>query len=133
MQKESIVQIFAAGTSDNCLAAFISAGFSSKILLSAPEILVRISAAAAFVKVTIRSLSISTGLFSSVISFITLSTRTAVLPEPAAAETSTFLFLALIALCCCFVHSGNSTPPSKFLLLLYRHIPAFHVFQSFFC
>ena len=78
-------------------------------LVSDFEILLRISAAAAFVNVTISSLSISTGFYSSVISLITLSTRTAVLPEPAAALTRIFLFLAVIALLCPVVHCGIFT------------------------
>ena len=57
---------------------------------------------AAFVKVVIRNLSISTP--SLRISCFILSTRTAVLPDPAAAATSMFLFLRSMACCCSLVH-----------------------------
>ena len=59
-------------------------------------------AAAAFVKVTTSSLSAITGDCSSVSNLITRSTRTAVLPEPAAAETIILPF-SFIASACSFV------------------------------
>ena len=61
-----------------------------------------ISAAAALVKVTINILS--TGHFSSMIKRFMRSTRTAVLPEPAAAATRIFLFHSPKASCCSLVH-----------------------------
>ena len=62
-----------------------------------------ISDAAAFVNVTMSIFSISTGFSESVTREITRSTRTAVLPEPAAAETSTVPFFDSIACFCASV------------------------------
>ena len=73
-------------------------------------ILSRISAAAALVKVTTRSLSISTGLFSSVTMLMIRSTSTAVLPDPAAAETRIFLSRRSMT-CCCSGVKFMVTPP----------------------
>ena len=106
MQNESIVQICALLIKLSCLNAFLLKGSFLKISFNDLVILDFISAAALLVKVTISSLSISTGFSLSVIFLITLSTRTAVLPEPAAALTRIFLPLALIASFCCVVHSG---------------------------
>ncbi len=114
-QKESTVQIFAQESKDICLTALRSPGFSFITSSSFDAILDFISAAAAFVKVTIRSRSTLTGFSVSVIICLTLSTRTAVFPEPAAAETSIFAFLAFIALLCCFVQFGKFIPPLIFL------------------
>ena len=60
--------------------------------LQGPEL--RISAAAALVNVTIKRRSMSTGCSLSVMIFMIRSTSTAVLPEPAAAETNIFLSLS---------------------------------------
>ena len=62
-----------------------------------------ISPAADFVKVTITILSISTGFRSSKTRLTILSTRTAVLPDPAAALTRRLQFLSYIAVCCSLV------------------------------
>ncbi len=56
--------------------------------VSASAIFAFISAAAAFVKVTIKNSSILQGSASSRMRRMTRSTSTAVLPDPAAAETS---------------------------------------------
>ena len=88
-------------------------GSSRSLLSIASPTLVFISAAAAFVKVTTSNLSISTLFFSSVIIFIIRSTSTAVLPEPAAAETKRLQFLASITLCWSSVHLVS---PISFLL-----------------
>ncbi len=55
------------------------------------------------VKVTIKRRSMSTGDFSSVILLITRSTKTEVLPEPAAAETSRVPPRELMQVFCCSV------------------------------
>lgn len=100
------MHIFAFGTSDSCLETIVLFGSFFAVSLSFLIILFFISAAAAFVNVSTSSLSISTGLFSSVILLIIRSTRTAVLPEPAAALTRIFEFLASIAFCCASFHCG---------------------------
>src|SRR5699024_6539977 len=80
----------------------------------AAPILSFISAAAASVKVTIRRRSTSAGSFSSVSLRMIRSTRTAVFPDPAAADTRIFRFLRLITFCCSSVHftpiPGSSFP-----------------------
>src|SRR5690606_15735780 len=63
-----------------------------------------ISAAAAFVKVATSSLSTSRGRASSAMREMMRSTSTAVLPEPAAAETSSRLPSAATAIHCSSVH-----------------------------
>ena len=73
-----------------------SSGRSFSRFSTAAATLSRISAAAALVKVITSSRSISRGCSPSVIIRTILSTRTAVLPLPAAADTRRFLFLALI-------------------------------------
>ena len=72
-----------------CFKRFGLYGSFSRSELSAREIRCRISAAAALVNVTINILSTSIGFSLLVTRLITLSTSTAVFPEPAAAETST--------------------------------------------
>ena len=72
---------------------------SSSSFSMAPMIFSFISEAAALVNVTTRILSIST--FSSIMILLTLSTRTAVLPEPAAADTRRSAPLDSIASLCC--------------------------------
>ena len=64
----------------------------------------RISAAAAFVNVTTKSRSISTGFCGSRILWIIRATSTAVFPDPAAAETRISRFLKSMTFCCSFVH-----------------------------
>ncbi len=76
--------------------AAIGAGHATAFDIAA-AILSLISEAAALVKVTTKSLSMSTGFSSSVIILIILSTKTAVLPEPAAAATSKLHLLVSIA------------------------------------
>ncbi len=83
--------------SDCCRLRFISHGFFSIKFERRLEILSLISEAAAFVNVTIRSLSASTGFCFAVIFLTTLSANDAVLPEPAAAETKIFLPVTSIA------------------------------------
>ena len=75
-----------------------------------------ISEAAALVKVTISILSM--GHLSSIIILFIRSTRTAVLPEPAAAATRMFLFLSSMAFFCSGVQF-ITTPPVSSNLLLY--------------
>ena len=79
-----------------------SAAASSKAL----RILSLISPAAALVNVTTRRLSMSTGSLpnSPLTMEIILSTNTAVLPEPAAADTSKLQSLVSITLSCSLVH-----------------------------
>ena len=86
-QNECIVVILALPNNTSCFFK-CSEGFFEIALVNAPAILSLISEAAAFVKVTIKSLSISIGFFSSISLFIILSTKTAVLPDPAAAATN---------------------------------------------
>ena len=93
------MQIFAEDKSFLCFKSPISEGLARHSASSRFSILVRISAAAALVKVTIKSLSALTGFSLSLKSFTTRSTSTAVLPDPAAAETNT-LPLVSIAACC---------------------------------
>ena len=104
IQNESIVDTFAFGKRASCLCAFVL--FWSLFIISSNffAILLFISAAAALVKVTIRSLSTSTSRLTSVMSFITRSTKTAVLPDPAAALTRMLLLRASMAFCCGVVH-----------------------------
>ena len=64
-----------------------------------------ISPAAATVKVTTRSLETSTGFSLSVIDRMIRSVKVAVLPEPAAAETSRVFPRSSMAFCCCVVNS----------------------------
>ena len=75
-----------------------------------------ISAAAARVKVTIKSSS--TFQAPSSVSgrrrwLTTRSASTAVLPEPAAADTRIFFPSRSIALCCSFVHAISRPPPAQ--------------------
>ncbi len=80
--------MLALGNISSCLwSSGISVTFSESAFL----IFSFISAAAALVKVTISMES--TGIFSSVTIFFIRSTRTAVFPAPAAAETNIFLSL----------------------------------------
>ena len=103
-QKLWIVVIFALCTSTSCRWRWTLSGSSSARFSSASRILSRISAAAAFVKVTTRRRSISTGFFSSVINARIRATNTAVLPDPAAAETRISQFLVSITFFCSSVH-----------------------------
>ena len=99
-QKLSIVEICAFGRYIFCRLRYVFVGSSAIISERRTEIRSFISAAAAFVNVTTSNFSISTGFCLSVILPITLSTKTAVLPEPAAAETRTVPFLESIACFC---------------------------------
>ena len=97
-----MVLISALGKNAIWFCKWISSGVSSSCFAIATPILCRISDAAAFVNVTMSSLSISC---SSRKSFVIMrSTRTAVLPLPAAAAISKSLPLASIACFCSFVH-----------------------------
>ena len=102
MQNESMVHILALLNSRLWRISPISSGCFLHSSSSRLSILERISAAAAFVNVTIKSLSALTGDTLSVSFLITLSVSTAVLPEPAAAETSTLPAVS-IAACCSLV------------------------------
>ena len=87
-------------------AAFagVSGGFSANLIVgSLDPMLAGISEAAALVNVITSSLSISPGLSPSVIIRMIRSTRTAVFPLPAAAETRRFLSLLSITCLCSFV------------------------------
>ncbi len=117
-QKLSIVVICALCRSVACLCKCSSSGLSRSILSIASPTLLLISEAAAFVKVTTSSLSISTRLFLSDIICIILSTSTAVLPEPAAADTSIFLSRRLITSSCSLVHFASPISNLPFYLLL---------------
>ena len=103
-QKLSMVEMVALPRSLCCLRY---SGFKGSLSISFPsssEILFRIWAAAALVNVMITSLSISTGFSLSVIIFMILATRTAVFPDPAAAETRIFLPVVFITFSCASVH-----------------------------
>ena len=91
------MHIFAEGRSSCCFIKCSSDGAFAISFSSAAAMRSFISAAAAFVKVTINSLSALEGRSLSVRRSMTRSTRTAVLPEPAAALTSTLPSLAPIA------------------------------------
>ena len=93
------MQILAEDKSFLCFKSPMSEGFKRHSESSRFSILVRISAAAALVKVTIKSLSALIGFSLSLKSLTTLSTSTAVLPDPAAAETSTLPFVSIADFC----------------------------------
>ena len=101
--------ISALWTSVACFCRFSSSGVFCSLASIARLTRSRISAAAAFVNVTTSILSISTGGSSTHILFTILSTSTAVLPEPAAAETSISLSLKSITFFCSLVHSTLMT------------------------
>ena len=81
----------------SCLDRKEFEGFKASALPSSREILLLSSAAAALVKVTISIEVISAGRSGSVRSLIILSVNVAVLPDPAAADTSIFLLRRSIA------------------------------------
>ena len=87
-----------------CCFKCSSSGYSVSFFSIARRILSFISEAAASVNVTIRSLSTSTGGSSSVSIVMIRSTRTAVFPEPAAADTRMLRFLNCMTFCCSSVH-----------------------------
>ena len=114
-----MVVICARWTKDSCRWSHSFPGFSFNRSLSAFPILSFISPAAALVKVVMSSRSTSTGCSGSVIRERIRSTSTAVLPEPAAADTSRLVFLVSMT---CFCSSVQVTlmilPPlvsSRFL------------------
>ena len=113
VQKLSIVEILAWSTRAICFIRWLLPGSSSSRLRKASAILDFISSAAALVKVTTTMESISIGAVSSITRSIILLTRTAVLPEPAAALTSILQSLASIASSCSLVHAIVLFLPSK--------------------
>ena len=102
-QKLSMVVIWAYCTIIACCCRCSLPGSSFSFFSMASWILSRISEAAALVNVITSSLSISPGLSPSVIIRMIRSTRTAVFPLPAAAETRRFLSLLSITCLCSFV------------------------------
>ena len=117
------MHIFALFSCCLCRKSPMLSGLARHSASSRFSIRVRISAAAAFVKVTIKRRSAFTGLLSSVSIFMTLSTKTAVLPEPAAAETKIFP-RASIAACCAAVGSNAIFIP---LFQLFKYFLVFKV------
>ena len=107
---------------------FLFPGSSSRSFPSAVSTRSRISAAAAFVKVMTSSLSISTGCSGSVIMRMIRSTRTAVFPLPAAAETRRFRCLVSMTFFCSSVHFVAITE-SPFRHFLFQAIS----FSRFLC
>ena len=103
-QKLCIVVICALWIRVACCFRCSLSGYSINFFSIASRILSFISAAAASVNVTIRSLSTSTGGSSLVSIVIIRSTSTAVFPEPAAADTRIFRFLKSMTFCCSCVH-----------------------------
>ena len=87
-QSACTVVIFARCTRNSWRRRRVSRGLLATAAPSARPMRSRISAAAALVKVTSSRRSMSTGSSGSVRRVSTRSTSTAVLPEPAAAETS---------------------------------------------
>ena len=114
LQKLSIVHMLVLYISCFCLKSRGLYGSSSRSFVISSVSRCFISAAAALVNVTIKSRSTSTGFSLLVISLITRSTSTAVLPEPAAAETSTEPPVAVIASCCAGVQFLDITHPPPF-------------------
>ena len=94
-----MVVICALCISVSCLSRWAFPGFASTLPESAWVIRSRIWAAAALVKVTTSSLSISTGCSASLTIWMIRSTNTAVFPLPAAADTRILLSLASIVAC----------------------------------
>ena len=82
-----MVVIMAFVTNADCKDSLPFEGSSESLLSISAAIFVFMSVAAALVKVTTRISSISTGFSSSVISPSMRSTKTVVLPLPAAADT----------------------------------------------
>ena len=99
-----MVVIFAWWISVFWRSRFLFPGSSSRSFPRAVSTRSRISAAAAFVKVMTSSLSISAGCSGSVIMRMIRSTRTAVFPLPAAAETRRFRCLVSMTFFCSSVH-----------------------------
>ena len=102
-------------------ASRLSPGSRASAAESAALMRVRNSPAAARVKVTISISEISAGDSLSVSSRIILSVSVAVLPEPAAADTSRVLPLVSIAVRCEFV---NSTAMLKYLVCFVARLRA---------
>ena len=98
-QKLSTVPMCAWASSTLCRRRWGSPGFSRSIWCRRASSRARISAAAAFVKVTMSILSALVGFSGSVSRWMARCTSTAVLPEPAAAATSTVPLLAEMASC----------------------------------
>ena len=119
LQKLCIVLMWAFDSKTCCLFSLLSNGRWRISSDNLSDILSFISAAAALVNVTIRSLSASHGFSSSTNISITLCTSTAVFPEPAAADTRMLPFLAFIASSCGFVH-----------FLFSKSSPSFHLAQG---
>ena len=113
--KLSMVVISALCIRDNCFIRCSSKGLSSTFFSRAASIFSFIWEAAALVNVTTRSSSISmpqeapSSLSSPSTILIILSTRTAVLPEPAAADTRRSPPLEVITSLCPFVHFMGCT------------------------
>lgn len=94
-----MVVIWALWISVSCLSRWAFPGLSSTLAERAWVIRSLIWAAAALVKVTTRSLSISTGCSPSLTICMIRSTNTAVFPLPAAADTRMLLPLASMVAC----------------------------------
>ena len=104
-KKASMVQILAFCSNKSWRSKKGSPGFSAKSSRSRKSTRLRISAAAALVKVATSSLSAGTGASALVIRVMIRSTKTAVLPLPAAADTRMPPPVKLMAFCCSAVHS----------------------------
>ena len=122
--------MLALGTRDSCLLIVLFSGLFTSSALNLSTILCRISAAAAFVNVTTSSLSTDKGAFSSVTLLSTRSDKTAVLPEPAAADTKRSQSLVSIADCCSFVHTVISYFP---FFLISAHASSLEISSSLLC
>ena len=111
LQKLSIVLILASESRADCFISLLVSCESGSLFTSASSfcamaepILSFISLAASLVNVTTKSSSILMGEVSSMILPIILSMSTAVLPEPAAAETKRFPPLCPMTASCSSVH-----------------------------
>ena len=117
-QNACMVIIEAPDKSTICFSSRFSVSKSLFVLSSSASaecIRERISCAAALVKVTTRSLSTSQSLLK--ISCLILSTKTLVLPEPAAAATRRFFPLVITAAFCSFVSIMAQIPQHQLFLL----------------
>ena len=120
-QKLSIVVIWALWIIAACLCRCSFPPSSLSFFKIAWLIRSRISAAAALVKVTTSSLSISTGFSSRHTIFTIRSESTAVLPLPAAADTNMLQSCKSIACCCSGVNFTAILSPCLFLY--HFHMP----------
>ena len=115
--------MWADGSSASCRSTAASPVSANTWARAAPT-RSRISAAAAFVNVTTSSSVMSTGLSLSRRRRIMRSTRTAVLPDPAAADSSSVCPRLSMAACCSGVHAMFAPSFVQFfqqILFPYRH------------